>query len=307
MKIKFWATLLIYALLWGNIEAQDKVIPIWKDSIPGAIPTKNYKEELQIEKGEIHRIKKVVTPTLSVFFPEKPNGTSVIICPGGGYRHLAIHKEGTKVAKWLNSLGITAFVLKYRLPSNEIMVNKCMGPLQDAQRAIRYVRRHAMEWQLHPNRIGVIGFSAGGHLAATLSNRFNDKVYQIQDSISARPDFSILVYPVISMQDPIAHQGSKANLLGESASNDMVGIFSMENQVHALTPPTFLIHASNDTSVPVQNSLTYYEALKKHNVPVELHIYENGGHGFGLGRAGTDQFWTKSLEYWLAYHKWIIK
>lgn len=298
---------LLFVMTCSCIHAQDKILELWADAIPDAKPSKTFKEQLQMENGTLVRAEMVTTPTVSVFIPKTPNGTGILICPGGGYHHLAIHKEGTKVANWFNSIGITAFVLKYRLPSNDIMVNKHNGPLQDAQKAIRLVRQHAPEWQLDPNRIGVMGFSAGGHLAACLSNLYDSRVYASEDGISARPDFSILIYPVISMSDGIAHQGSKSNLLGTAASKDLVETFSIEKQVDALTPPTFLIHASNDRSVPVQNSIQYYEALLQYNVPVEMHIYENGGHGFGLGKAGTNQFWTSSLEHWLQQRELINK
>ncbi len=281
------------------MQAQEDVVQLWEDNVPGAIASDTYKEELQIEDGIVLKVYKVTSTTLTVFKPEIPNGTSVIICPGGGYQYLSIEKEGVKIAKWLNTLGITAFVLKYRLPSDEIMKDKSTGPLQDAQQAVRYVRRNASSWNLKEDKIGIIGFSAGGHLAAMLSTHYNDKVCEIKDTTSARPDFSVLVYPVISMDDSIAHKGSKKRLLGESPSEVLVEKFSADKQVDSLTPPTFLAHASDDKSVPDQNSINYYLALKRYDVPVEMHLYQKGGHGFGLGKIGTSQYWTEHCEEWL--------
>jgi acetyl esterase/lipase len=281
--------------------SQNKEIPLW-DKIPGAIEAADYKQEPRLDdKGNITGIRKVTEPTLKVFLAANKNSknAAVIICPGGAYALLSHDKEGDKVAEWFKSIGISAFVLKYRLPSDVIMKDKTVGPLQDAQEAIRTLRRRAQEWNLDPAKIGVIGFSAGGHLASTLSTHYNDKVYDSKDNISARPDFSILIYPVISMDDAITHKGSKENLLGKNASSEMVSNYSNEKQVTAETPKTFLVHATDDKAVPVENSINYYLALKQHQVPVEMHIYENGGHGFGLGVQGTNKNWSKACEKWL--------
>lgn len=283
------------------IHAQNQIIPLWTEAIPDAIHDSSYQEKEISEEEIIKNSSKVVTPTLSVFFPDKDssNGSSILIFPGGGYSHLAIDKEGTKVARWLNTLGITAFVLKYRLPNDQIMKAKTIGPLQDAQEAIRYIRRNAEKWKIKKNKIGVMGFSAGGHLAATLSTHYNDKVYQVSDSVSAKPDFSILIYPVISMTNEITHKGSQSNLLGNSPSLSLINRFSNEQQVNANTPPAFIIHATDDLVVPAENSINYYLALKKNKVSAELHLYEKGGHGFGLGGKETSQYWTKDCENWL--------
>ncbi|HEY6143845.1 MAG TPA: alpha/beta hydrolase [Flavobacterium sp.] len=281
--------------------SQNKEIPLW-EQIPGAIPAVDYKEETtQDKEGVINGVLKVSQPTLTVFLADAKiaNGTAVIVCPGGGYHHLSINKEGYKIAKWLNTLGISAFVLKYRLPSDLIMKDKAVGPLQDAQEAIRMVRRNAEKYKLDPNKIGIIGFSAGGHLAATLATKFDEKVYTPKDNTSARPDFSVLMYPVISMQEGITHKGSRTNLLGENPSTEMTDKYSNEKQVNSTTPKTFIVHATDDKSVPVENSINYYLALKQNKIPVEMHIYENGGHGFGLGVDGTNKNWTKSCENWL--------
>jgi acetyl esterase/lipase len=238
---------------------------------------------------------------LSIFIPKetKPNQTAVVICPGGGYTHLAFDKEGTKVAEWFNSLGIAAFVLKYRMPTDLTMKNKNVGPLQDAQEAIRYVRQNAAKWNIDPNKVGILGFSAGGHLASTASTHYDDKVYESAYKVSARPDFSLLIYPVISMENEITHKGSQTNLLGENPSKELIDSFSNEKKVTSQTPPTFLIHATDDTVVIPENSINYYLALKKNGVSAELHIYEKGGHGFGLGVADTSKFWTRDCAEWL--------
>jgi acetyl esterase/lipase len=283
------------------IHAQDKIIPLWTDAIPGAIKAADYQEKEIYKEEKVQSISKVVTPTLSVFLAAEgnSNGSSVLILPGGGYSHLSIDKEGTKVAHWLNSLGITAIVLKYRLPSDQIMKDKTIGPLQDAQEAIRYIRRNAEKWKIKKDKIGVMGFSAGGHLAATLSTHYNDKVYQVSDSVSAKPDFSILIYPVISMNNEITHKGSQNNLLGISPSISLIDKFSNEQHVNSETPTAFIIHATDDLVVPAENSINYYLALKKNKIPAELHLYEKGGHGFGLGVKETSQYWTKDCENWL--------
>lgn len=276
------------------------VFNLWKNEVPNAIDNAEYTELVEFDADSvISKVKYVTTPTLTMFKPENPNGTAVVIFPGGGYGHLSMEKEGNQVAKWLNTFGITAFVLKYRLPNDEIMIDKTIGPLQDAQESIRYIKRHAEEWNLSLDKIGVIGFSAGGHLAATLSTHHNKNVYKVTDSTSAKPNFSILVYPVISMTDSIAHQGSKLNLLGADPSETLVNEFSADKQVNPNTPKTLLIHASDDTSVPVEHSFYYYQALKTFNIPVSIYVCENGGHGFGLGRNQEFHVWTKVAEDWL--------
>ncbi|HSQ47144.1 MAG TPA: alpha/beta hydrolase, partial [Lutibacter sp.] len=302
--------LLIVALslgINGLLFAQNEVIPLWTAKIPGSIQVQNYDEIETYKDEKLQNIRQITTPTLSVFLPEKENhnGTAVIVFPGGGYFYLTMDKEGYKVARWLNTLGITAVVLKYRLPSDAIMTDKTIGPLQDAQEAVRAVRRNADKWKVDINKIGIIGFSAGGHLAAALSTRYLDNLYNPTDTVSARPNFSMLIYPVISMKEGIKHQGSRGNLLGKTPSDLLINKFSMETQVNNLTPPTFMAHASDDASVPVENSILYYQALIKHKVPAELHLYEKGGHGFGLGVKETSQFWTKQAENWLRSHHYI--
>ena len=308
---KYFKTIFVFVFMffsWFGF-CQNNEIPLWKN-IPGEIVSKDYKEESYNNKdGSINGVNKVSIPTLTLFLADKNkgNGTSVIICPGGGYGHLAINKEGYKVAKWLNSIGISAFVLKYRLPNDLVMKDKSIGPLQDVQEAVRTLRRNAEKWHIDPAKIGVMGFSAGGHLAATVATHYDDKVYEVSDKTSARPDFSILIYPVISMQEGITHMGSRNNLLGEKANSENIEKYSNEKRVDAKTPKTFLVHATDDDAVPVENSINYYLALKQNKVPTEMHLYEKGGHGFGLGVEGTTKYWPKACENWLRANDYISK
>jgi len=307
MKLKFMNSFVLIAnLILGlsvSIYAQDETINLWPNEIPNAITNTDYKEIEVFNGGKLSSTSKVTIPTLTIFLPDvdKSNGTAVVICPGGGYSHLAIDKEGFKIAKWFNTIGITAFVLKYRLPNDTIMKDKTIGPLQDAQEAIRMVRRNAIKWNINPDKIGIMGFSAGGHLASTLSTHYNDEVY-VHDTTNAKPNFSILMYPVISMEEGITHQGSKTHLLGNAPSESLIEYYSNEYQIDSLTPPSFLVHATDDRVVAVENSINYYLALKNNNVPAELHLYEKGGHGFGLGVSGTNIYWTKQCEHWLKSH-----
>lgn len=289
----------IIILLMGfqtSMKAQHQEIELWPNGVPNSIPSENYAEKY--EEG-IGKMSKVTHPTLTVFVPENPNGTSVVICPGGGYAYLSIKKEGYDTAQWFTSLGITAFVLKYRLPSDEIMKDKTIGPLQDAQEAVRYIRRNAKKWNLYTDKIGVLGYSAGGHLAAALSTKYDEVIYSLTDTVSAKPNFSLLIYPVLSMKEGVTHKGSKNKLLGKEASTEIKNSFSTEDLVNAQTPPTFLVHAMDDKGVPVENSIHYFLALQVHEIIAEVHLYQNGGHGFGLGNEGTSQFWTTQCEHWL--------
>src|SRR5437870_1441725 len=267
-----------------NISAAEPII-LWPNGAPGAVG----KEPIDI-------------PTLTPYLAPKEKATcaAVIVCPGGGYSHLADH-EGRPVAEWLNTLGITAFVLKYRLgPSYHHP-----APLQDAARAIRTVRARASEWMIDPKRIGIIGFSAGGHVASTIGTHFDSGKPDASDPIervSSRPDLMILIYPVITMRE-FTHAGSRRMLLGENPSPDLVALLSNEEQVTKETAPVFLVHTANDPAVPVENSLRFAEALKKVGVPFELNIYERGPHGFGLG--GKDPIlstWPQRCAEWLRVH-----
>ena len=289
--------LLLFVAVSGIAQSVSEM-PLYAGAVPGSKPS-SIKEQIIFVNGGV-RISNVITPTLTKFTPAKPNGTSVIICPGGGYGRLAIDHEGVEVAKAFNEIGVTAFVLKYRLPNDTIMVDKTTGPLQDAQQAIRTVRKQAIAWGLNPSKIGIMGFSAGGHLAATAATHFNliaDPV--MNDSGSVRPDFTILMYAVISFDDSIAHKGSKTNLIGKGPSPELTKLYSNELQVTKNTPPSFLVHAGDDGTVPVENSIRYYQACIKNKVPAEMHLYPKGGHGFGLHNKSTNDKWFDRLINWM--------
>lgn len=298
---KFKALILL-TFFTCNAYAQDKVIKLWPDGVPGSIKNDTYAEEPTITNGEPTRYVRVTEPTLTVFLPpeEKAAGTAVLICPGGGYATLAFSHEGYAIARWLNENGIAGIILKYRLPSDLIMKDKSVGPLQDAQEALRIIRRHSAEWNINPRKIGVIGFSAGGHLASTLSTHYDEKVYEAKDTTSARPDFSILVYPVITFDVSFTHAGSRRNLIGENPSEEAIKYFSNELQINEKTPPAFLVHSGDDKGVPVKNSIVYYQGLQKYNIPSELHVFQKGGHGYGLSvDNGTQSAWPTLCISWL--------
>jgi len=303
LKKKVTILVLLISISFQVKAQKNVIIPLW-NKIPDEIKAPDYKENESIKDGKVLSTSLVSVPTLSIFLPKKTklNKAAVIIFPGGGYQHLAIDKEGTKVAEWFNSLGIAAIVVKYRLPSDKIMKNKNIGPLQDAQEAVRYVRQNASKYNIDANKIGILGFSAGGHLASTLATHYDDKIYESSYKVSARPDFSLLIYPVISMQNDITHKGSQISLLGENPSQELRDSFSNEKRINAQTPPTFLVHATDDTTVLPENSINFYLALKNNGVPAELHIYEKGGHGFGLGVKDTSKYWTRDCEEWLKNH-----
>lgn len=296
------------AALFLTTFAQTLTIPVWKGKIPGSINNPLYFEDtLHLDNHQI-RVYRVTDPTLTIYEASKEiaTGTAIIIAPGGGYTRLAMDNEGSATAKWLNNLGITAIVLKYRLPNDSIMEKKEFGPLQDAQEAIRVVRRMAGDLRLDPHKIGIMGFSAGGHLAASLSTHYNDVVYPA-DTTSARPDLAVLGYPVITMEAKISHSGSRQRLLGTKPDETMISYFSCEKNVTKDTPPTLVFQASDDQSVSVMNSILYYEALRKSNVPCELHLFQSGGHGFGMGKGGTESGWTDICKRWLVARGFIPK
>jgi acetyl esterase/lipase len=293
---------LVLASISLTTFAQTFTLNVWNNKIPGSKECEAYQEKnITIANGGI-RISNVKKPQIIGYLPEKnkSTGTAIIIMPGGSYRRLAIDHEGTKVAQWLSENGIAGIVLKYRLPDDSIMEDKSSGPLMDIQEALRIVRRNATRWGIDPNKIGVIGFSAGGHLAGSASTLFNYKTYEASDTTSCRPNFSVLIYGALSFQEPIAHKGSRSRLLGDSATNEQIERFSAERNVTANTPPAFLVHAIDDKTVPVNNSILYMQALKEHNIPVELHLYQSGGHGFGMGRKeGTESAWPDACLRWL--------
>ncbi|MFD0749804.1 alpha/beta hydrolase [Mucilaginibacter calamicampi] len=295
MKIR---SILAGALLlcFANSYAQDATpILLYTNGVPNS----KKGPDTYVERDVNGSVSKVIEPTLIPFIPEKgtANGTAVIICPGGGYSGLAMRGEGFPAAKEFNKIGVTAFVLKYRLPSDDIMVDKTIGPLQDAQAAMVLVRSRAAEWGLNPARIGIMGFSAGGHLASTAGTHF-DKPAIDNKGVNLRPDFMILIYPVITFGE-LTHGGSKRNLIGTTPTQDKVDLYSNEKQVTASTPMTFIIHAQDDTTVPVQNTLMFFDALVKNKVPSEMHIYPAGGHGFGINNRKSKENWFDWCKGWM--------
>jgi len=299
---KFFVTIFFYLVIINVCLAQENSILLWTENIP------NFQASDEIEtqnKEDILWIENVQDPSLEIFLPSPRNatGAGMIICPGGGYQGLAYDWEGSDIAKWLNSKGIAAFVLKYRLPKSKSVILGNEAPLEDAQRAIRLVRKNAEKWKVSKNKIGIMGFSAGGHLASTLGTHYDkDKNATANgiDSLSARPDFMVLVYPVITMKTSITHQGSMNNLLGMDPSQELMDFYSNEMHVTKNTPPTFIVHATDDKAVSVMNSILFYQALLEEGVYTEMHIYPEGGHGFGLA-IGNEylQTWTDRLDDWM--------
>ena len=282
-------TALMFTVTIPAAKAADshQVELLWPDGAPGA-------------KGTADGDK----PSLTIYLPdkEKATGAAVVIFPGGGYGHLAMDHEGHQIAQWLNSIGVAGFIVKYRHRNSGAGYGH-PAPIQDAQRAIRMVRSRAKEWGVDPGRIGIIGFSAGGHLASTAGTHFNTRYSEPVDEIdrsSARPDFMILMYPVISFTEWYTHKGSMVNLLGKNPDKDLMESFSNEKQVTPETPPTFLVHADDDKVVPSENSVAFYLALRKAKVPAEMHIYEKGGHGFGPGVGkGACSTWMALCANWM--------
>jgi acetyl esterase/lipase len=280
------------------VNAQD-FMALYSDSVPNSIAGPD--REKSETTGGIERVSKVRNPGINIFLPAKESATgeAVIIFPGGGYGILAIGHEGYDVAKRFNEMGIAAFVVKYRLPDDSIMVDKKIGPLQDAQRAIQIVRENATKWNIKPTKIGIMGFSAGGHLAATAGTHFQKAYISNPNRTSLRPDFMILVYPVISFSDSLGHSGSRNNLIGKDADDKLVKEYSNELHVTDKTPRTFLIHAKDDKGVPFANSTVFAEQLKKHKVPVEIYLYPAGGHGFGMNNPTSNVKWMDLVEKWI--------
>lgn len=291
--MKYLACFALMLSLLATAVAQETVVPLWPEGVPGA-------RDIGPEKDDQGRITNISQPTLTVFRPavDRPNGTAVIICPGGGYRFVSFEREGRQYANWLSTLGVTSFVLKYRLGEFGHP-----APLQDVLRAVRLVRSRAAEFKIDPDRVGVMGSSAGGNLAACAGTLFDNpagKTGAALDAISARPDFLILMYPVITMTDPYTHAGSRRELLGEHPTPELIHLLSAEQQVTSATPPTLLIHTQADQTVPVENSILFFEALTKAHVPAEMYLFEHGGHGMGMRDGlGTASNWPARAAEWL--------
>ena len=280
-----------------------KIIKLWDGKIPGA---KNIEENKLDEVGTNSFFARDVKVPSIAYYPadENPTGTAVVVCPGGGYAGLTYTFEGVSQATWLNSIGISAFVLRYRLPNDEFMEKRCDGPLQDVQQAIRFVRSHAAEYGINSDHIGVMGFSAGGHLASVAATHFNDNVYTPAENVSARPDFSVLVYPVITMEPSYTHSGSREALIGLDADQALTDRFSSEKQVTKETPTAFLVHALDDNLVPYANSISYANALREKGVECELHLYARGDHGLRSKPNETQSFWHDACEKWFRMNGW---
>ncbi len=289
----------VIALVLGLVQGPGSVITLWPEGVSGAKP--GSRDERVVKD----RISNVHAPTLT-FFPasDRGNAPAIVICPGGGYQVLAFNHEGVEVAKRLNAMGVSAFVLKYRL-----VEYGHPAPLQDVLRAIRTVRSRAAEFGVAPDRIGVLGFSAGGHLAATAATLFDapdGRTGAALDAVSARPDFAVLIYPVITMKGPFAHAGSRRNLLGDNPPAERIDRLSPELQVSKNTPPVFLVHTAEDRGVPLENSLQLFQAIRAAGGSAELHFYEKGPHGFGLGAGlGPAAGWPAALDTWMRAHGWI--
>lgn len=289
----------------ANHAISQEVINLYDDSIPNSKPAPN-EEYIDTNRKDVLIIHKISRPTLSIFIPapEKATGVAVIICPGGGYYIEAAGHEGFDVARRFTEMGITAFVLKYRLPNPVTMVNKEIGPLQDAQRAIQLVRSRAAQWKIDPKKIGIMGFSAGGHLASTAGTHFSKSYIDNPSKISLRPDFMVLVYPVISFRDSVVHMGSRNQLIGNNPTPEKIKEYSNELHVTKKTPPSFLVHAKDDP-VKVENSLLFGDALRKKRVPHKVYLYEKGGHGYGMNNPTSQVKWMDVLQEWLQQMKFI--
>jgi acetyl esterase/lipase len=287
--------LLITAFLCGFSAFSQEKITLYPDGVLNSKPTSI------TETFERGMYRGITNPTLEYIKPEKPNGTAVIVIAGGGYGVIVYNGEGLATAKSLTEKGISAFVLKYRLPSDEIMQDKKIGPLQDVQQSIKYLRENAEKYGIDKNKIGVMGFSAGGHLASTAATHFEKPYITNTENTSLRPDFQILIYPVITMQDALTHGGSHDALIGKNPSQEDKDLFSNELQIKANTPITWLTHAADDKVVDVDNSISYFEQLRKNKVEAEMHIYPKGDHGFIF----RHKSWMNPLFDWMLVNNLI--
>ena len=272
---------LIFFIFIVKISNAQQTIPLYSGKIPNSKISIN--EEQITANALVDTVTRNVSiPTLTIFLPLKnlSKGSAVIICPGGGYGGLLTKREGSDVARAFTKLGVTAFVLKYRLPNDAIMEDKSIGPLQDALQALKMVRQNAVKWNIDASKIGIMGFSAGGHLASSAGTHFDTQIIENAENIDLRPSFMVLINPVISFSNEIGHIGSRNNLLGKSPSPEKITFFSNELHVNQSTPQTFLVHTADDTVVSPENSFRFYNALRKNKVNSELHIYSEGEHGF---------------------------
>ncbi len=299
--------ILTFFCVASTFSMAQQIIPLYSGAIPNSISVPN-EEKTEINTDGVTIISNITQPTMAVFLPDTAiaTGTAVIIFPGGGYWINAYLHEGTDVAHQFNKMGIAAFVVKYRIPSDASMPNRAIGPIQDAQQAIKTVRSRALEWGILPDRIGVMGFSAGGHLASTAGTHFNRNFLPDSVSVSLRPDFMILIYPVISFREPLGHIGSREQLLGKTPNQAQIDYYSNELHVTPETPPTFLVHASDDWLSP-QNSIQMYQRLIQNKVPAEMHLYQGGGHGFGMHNPTTADAWMDRCQNWIQSNGWLSR
>jgi len=304
--------IVVFSICSLYLSAQPFTVNLWPGGAPGAIVCPDY-----IETNNNGWVEKVSDPEMAVYLPspEKATGTAVLICPGGGYVGVATgFSFFIDIARNFQENGIAVFILKYRLPSDKIMKDKSVGPLQDAQRAMRIIRTRAAEWHIDPQKVGALGSSAGGHLVSTLATHYDAKVYE-SDAISARPDFTILVCPAISFAAnvPLKNADGSAtpykvaieSLIGKNPDAATVKYFSSEQQVTGNTPPAFLVHAADDDISPVEQSMMYFSALKDHKIPAEMHIVQKGGHEHLLDKGTTGEIWFPTVMKWLKMNGWL--
>jgi len=297
MKIIYFLVFMSLLFNFSRTYGQ-KTIPLYKGSIPNSKPHSNQEKSI-MDNGRLI-ISKISLPELTLFTPEKKknNHTAILICPGGGYWVEAAGHEGAEVARSFTELGYTTFLLKYRIPDDSTMVNKEIGPLQDAQRGIQFIRENASKFKVHKNRIGILGFSAGGHLASTAGTHYKMNYIENPKNTSLRPDFMILIYPVISFTDSIGHMGSRTQLLGKNPDPEKILEYSNEFHVDAETPPTYLVMAKDDP-INSKNATVFYSALKDHGVESQMYLFEKGGHGFGLSNKTSEVKWINLVDPWI--------
>ncbi|MCD0488903.1 alpha/beta hydrolase [Pedobacter sp. MC2016-14] len=307
MKTKYLITCIALIHLSCLMASAQNLYPLYKGPVPNSI-SDTTNEVLTNRAGSNNQtLSKVTVPRIKVYLPEKAKatGAAVVICPGGGYSGLAITHEGDRLAEEFQKIGVAAIILYYRLPSDLSMKDKSIGPLQDAQQAIKTVRERAAEWNVDVNKVGILGFSAGGHLASTAGTHFSKALIPNANNTSVRPDFMVLIYPVISFSDELAHLGSRTNLIGKNPSPEKIKEYSNDLQVTSATPVTFLVHAGDDRGVKVENSLNFYQALHKNGVDAALIVYPKGGHGFGMVNGTTTDKWFDHLKNWMKSQQFI--
>ena len=298
---------LLFCLIFFNMSNSLAQYQLLYNTIPNNIPSKN--QEAESSNAGILIIEKVSIPAYQYFRVGTDNTkrACVIICPGGAYAVLAAGHEGTDLAKYFNSIGVNALVLKYRIPNNANQKDKTIAPLQDAQQAILLARANAENWGIDKNKIGIMGFSAGGHLASSLATHYKDVKIENLTKVSLRPDFQILIYPVISF-GPEGHEGSRINLIGnanDEKTKKAIHYFSNEEQITKEAPPAFLVHSKDDDVVPVANAIHYYDHLIANKVPAEIYLFEKGGHGYGMKNSTSEILWTSVMKTWMQKNKII--